>query len=76
VRRSIDSAYCGEKHHLPDLHRRGVPASHAEQLARSVSGAVELLVVEDGGHNANNRPYRYRSRTADWLAAQFGLPTL
>ena len=51
-----------------------VPASHAEQLARSVSGPVELLVVEDGGHNANNRPYRYRSRTADWLAAQFGLP--
>jgi 2,6-dihydroxypseudooxynicotine hydrolase len=54
---------------------RLVPASHAEQLARSVSGPVELLVVEDGGHNANNRPYRYRSRTADWLAAQFGLPT-
>jgi len=55
---------------------RLVPASHAEQLARSVSGPVELLVVEDGGHNANNRPYRYRSRTADWLAAQFGLPKL
>jgi len=53
---------------------RLVPAAHAEALARSVSGPVELLVVEDGGHNANNRPYRYRSRTADWLAAQFGLP--
>ena len=53
---------------------RLVPASHAEQLARSVSGPVELLIVEDGGHNANNRPYRYRSRTADWLAGQFGLP--
>jgi 2,6-dihydroxypseudooxynicotine hydrolase len=53
---------------------RLVPAAHAEELARSVSGPVELLVVEDGGHNANNRPYRYRSRTADWLAAQFGLP--
>ena len=53
---------------------RLVPAAHAEQLARSVSGPVELMVVEDGGHNANNRPYRYRSRTADWLAAQFGLP--
>jgi pimeloyl-ACP methyl ester carboxylesterase len=53
---------------------RLVPAAHAEQLARSVSGPVELLVVEDGGHNANNRPYRYRSRTADWLAQQFGLP--
>ena len=53
---------------------RLVPAAHAEQLARSVSGPVELLIVEDGGHNANNRPYRYRSRTADWLAQQFGIP--
>jgi 2,6-dihydroxypseudooxynicotine hydrolase len=53
---------------------RLVPASHAERLARTVSGPVELLIVEDGGHNANNRPYRYRSRTADWLAGQFGLP--
>jgi dipeptidyl aminopeptidase/acylaminoacyl peptidase len=55
---------------------RLVPASHAEQLASAVSGPVELLIVEDGGHNANNRPYRYRSRTADWLAGQFGLPRL
>ena len=53
---------------------RLVPASHAEQLAKAVAGPVELMVVEDGGHNANNRPYRYRSLTADWLAAQFGLP--
>jgi len=53
---------------------RLVPAAHAERLAKSVSGPVELLMVEDGGHNANNRPYRYRSLTADWLAAQFGLP--
>ena len=53
---------------------RIVPASHAERLAKSVSGPVELLIVEDGGHNANNRPYRYRSRTADWLAGQLGLP--
>jgi 2,6-dihydroxypseudooxynicotine hydrolase len=53
---------------------RLVPAAHAEQLAQAVSGPVELLVVEDGGHNANNRPYRYRSLTADWLAGQFGLP--
>ena len=53
---------------------RLVPASHAERLAKSVSGPVELLIVEDGGHNANNRPYRYRSQTADWLADRFGLP--
>jgi len=55
---------------------RLVPASHAERLAKSVSGPVELLMVEDGGHNANNRPYRYRSRSADWLAAQLGLPRM
>ncbi len=55
---------------------RLVPAAHAERLAHSVSGPVELVMVEDGGHNANNRPYRYRSRSADWLAAQFGLPKL
>src|SRR2546423_240184 len=55
---------------------RLVPASHAERLAESVSGPVELLIVEDGGHNANNRPYRYRSRTADWLAGQLELPRI
>jgi fermentation-respiration switch protein FrsA (DUF1100 family) len=53
---------------------RLVPAAHAERLAKSASGPVELLIVEDGGHNANNRPYRYRSQTADWLAERFGLP--
>ena len=52
---------------------RLVPAAHAEMLAKAASGPVELLMVEDGGHNANNRPYRYRSRSADWLAGQFGL---
>jgi len=52
---------------------RLVPAAHAERLAKSVSGPVVLMMVEDGGHNANNRPYRYRSQTADWLATQLGL---
>jgi len=55
---------------------RLVPASHAEMLAQAASGPVELLMVEDGGHNANNRPYRYRSRSADWLAGQLGLPKI
>jgi 2,6-dihydroxypseudooxynicotine hydrolase len=55
---------------------RLVPASHAEMLAKAAAGPVELLMVEDGGHNANNRPYRYRSRSADWLAGQFGLPKI
>jgi len=32
-------------------------------------------MVEDGGHNANNCPYRYR-RSAGRLAAQLGLPRI
>ena len=55
---------------------RLVPPAQAEQLAKNVNGPMELMMVEDGGHNANNRPYRYRSRTADWLAGQFGLPRI
>src|SRR5260221_85504 len=55
---------------------RLVPASTAERLAQSVSSPVDFLIVEDGGHNANNRPYRYRSRTADWLPGQLGLPRI
>ena len=53
---------------------RLVPAAHAERLAQSVRGPVELMMVEDGGHNANNRPYRYRSYSADWIADIFELP--
>jgi 2,6-dihydroxypseudooxynicotine hydrolase len=47
-----------------------VPWEDGARLAAEASGPVELLVVDDGGHNANNRPYRYRTRTADWMAAQ------
>ncbi len=53
---------------------RLIPWQHAERIAREAAGAVELLMVEDGGHNANNRPYRYRSRSADWMAERLGLP--
>ena len=53
---------------------RLIPWQHAERIAREASGPVELLMVEDGGHNANNRPYRYRSRSADWMAERLGLP--
>jgi 2,6-dihydroxypseudooxynicotine hydrolase len=28
--------------------------------------------VEDGNHVVNNRPYRYRPQTADWMAEQLG----
>jgi pimeloyl-ACP methyl ester carboxylesterase len=51
---------------------RIVPWQHAERLAREAKGPVELLVVEDGNHIANNRPYRWRTQSADWMAEQLG----
>ncbi len=53
---------------------RLVPWQDARQMAAEAGGPVELLVVEDGNHIAANRPYRYRSQSADWMAAQLGLP--
>lgn len=49
---------------------RLVPYTDAERLAAEASGPVELLVVEDGNHIANNRTYRYRLQSADWMADQ------
>jgi 2,6-dihydroxypseudooxynicotine hydrolase len=46
------------------------PPAHARRLAAEASGPVELLLVAEGNHVANNRPYRYRPQSADWLAAQ------
>ena len=53
---------------------RLVPWQDSQRIAAQAKGPVELLVVEDGNHIANNRPYRYRLRSADWMAAQLGLP--
>ena len=49
------------------------PPEDAERLAREVQGPVELLVVEDGNHVAHNRFYRYRGKSADWMARQLGI---
>jgi dipeptidyl aminopeptidase/acylaminoacyl peptidase len=49
---------------------RIVPCRDAERLAREVKGPVELLIIEDGNHVANNRAYRWRPRGADWMAEQ------
>jgi len=49
---------------------RIVPAADAERLAREVKGPVELMMIEDGNHIANNRAYRWRSQSADWLKEQ------
>ena len=52
---------------------RLIPWQHAERLAREASGPVELMIIEDGNHVANNRAYRYRPQTADWMAEQLGV---
>ena len=48
--------------------RRG--ASDPERLAREVKGPVELMMIDDGNHIGNNRAYRWRSQTADWMKEQ------
>ena len=53
---------------------RLVPWQDAERLAREVSGPVNLIMIEDGNHVANNRGYKYRTQCADWMAQQLGLP--
>ena len=50
---------------------RVIPPADAERLAREVKGPVTLMMIEDGNHVANNRAYRWRSQSADWLVEQF-----
>ncbi|HET7596355.1 MAG TPA: alpha/beta fold hydrolase [Burkholderiales bacterium] len=52
---------------------RLVPWQHGERLAREAGGAVEFCLIEDGNHVANNRAYKYRTQSADWMAAQLGV---
>jgi 2,6-dihydroxypseudooxynicotine hydrolase len=49
---------------------RIIPAADAERLAREAKGPVQLMMIEDGNHIANNRAYRWRSQSADWMAVQ------
>lgn len=49
---------------------RIVPWRDAERLAREVQGPVTLNLIDDGNHVANNRAYRWRSQSADWMAEQ------
>ena len=49
---------------------RVIPWRDAERLAQEAKGPVELLVIPDGNHVANNRAYRWRAQSADWMAAQ------
>lgn len=45
----------------------------AERLAREAKGPVKLMIIEDGNHVANNRGYKWRLQTADWMAEQLGV---
>jgi dienelactone hydrolase len=47
---------------------RIVSYKDAERLAREVTGPVTLNMIEDGNHIANNRTYRWRPQSADWMA--------
>lgn len=49
---------------------RIVPPTDAERLAREVTGPVTLVMIDDGNHIANNRGYRWRPQSADWMAEQ------
>ncbi len=52
---------------------RVIPWQHAERLARAVGGPAELMLIEDGNHVANNRGYRWRLQSADWMAERLGV---
>ena len=51
---------------------RLVPWQHGERLARETGGEVEFLLIEDGNHVANNRAYKYRTQSADWMGRHLG----
>ncbi len=47
---------------------RVIQWDHARRIADGASGPVTFLALEDAGHVANNRTYRYRLQSADWMA--------
>jgi 2,6-dihydroxypseudooxynicotine hydrolase len=51
-----------------------VPWQEGERLAAAASGPVVRCFLEDGNHVANNRAYRYRSQSADWMGQCLGVP--
>jgi dienelactone hydrolase len=55
---------------------RIVPWEEAEKLAAAASGPVTRCFIEDGNHVANNRVYRYRPQSADWMAERLGVARL
>ena len=51
-----------------------VPWQEGERLAAAAPGPVVRCFIEDGNHVANNRGYRYRTQSADWMGQCLGLP--
>ena len=51
-----------------------VPWQEGERLAAAASGPVVRCFLDDGNHVANNRAYRYRSQSADWMARCLDVP--
>jgi 2,6-dihydroxypseudooxynicotine hydrolase len=51
---------------------RVIPWQDAERLSREAKGPVVLSLIEDGNHVANNRGYKWRLQTADWMADRLG----
>ncbi len=52
---------------------RVVPVEDAEKLAARAGGPVVLNLIEDATHVANNRIYKYRTQSADWMAARLAV---
>ena len=50
-----------------------VPWQEGERLAAAVSGPVVRCFIDDGNHVANNRVYRWRAQSADWMARYLGV---
>ena len=49
-----------------------VPWQDAQRLAAEVQGPATLLTIEDGNHVVNNRGYKWRTQSADWMAGVLG----
>jgi len=52
---------------------RIVPWQEGERLAATAAGPVVRCFLDDGNHVANNRVYRWRPQSADWMARQLGV---
>jgi 2,6-dihydroxypseudooxynicotine hydrolase len=52
---------------------RLIPWWHAERLARTAGGEVELLMLEEANHGCADRAPWHRPYTADWVASRLGV---